>query len=135
DENAEVSEDELDMTDGDRPARPDIKDAARPEPAYKIFTAEHDEVIAAEELCEPEELSRLRAYLDQQLASLSNVVSRLANRLQRKLMAQQNRSWSFDLEEGILDVARLTRVITDPTAPLSFKEEQDTEFRDTVVTI
>ena len=89
----------------------------------------------AEELCDPEELTRLRAYLDQQLASLSNVVSRLANRLQRKLLAQQNRSWSFDLEEGILDVARLTRVITDPTAPLSFKEEEDTEFRDTVVTI
>jgi len=100
-----------------------------------VFTAEHDEVVAAEELCEPEELTRLRAYLDQQLASLSNVVSRLANRLQRKLLAQQNRSWSFDLEEGMLDVARLTRVIIDPTAPLSFKQEQDTEFRDTVVTL
>jgi cobaltochelatase CobT len=91
--------------------------------------------VAAEELCDAEELTRLRAYLDQQLASLSNVVSRLANRLQRKLLAQQNRTWSFDLEEGVLDVARLTRVITDPTAPLSFKEEADTEFRDTVVTI
>ncbi|MDP3634259.1 MAG: cobaltochelatase subunit CobT, partial [Phenylobacterium sp.] len=82
-----------------------------------------------------EELTRLRAYLDQQLASLSSVVSRLANKLQRKLMAQQNRSWTFDLEEGLLDVARLTRVITDPTASLAFKEEEDTEFRDTVVTI
>ena len=105
------------------------------EPAYKVFTTAHDEVVAAEELCEPEELGRLRAYLDQQLASLSNVVSRLANRLQRKLLAQQNRPWSFDLEEGMLDVARLTRVIVDPTAPLSFKQEEDTEFRDTVVTL
>ncbi len=84
---------------------------------------------------EAEELTRLRAYLDQQLASLSTVVSRLANKLQRKLMAQQNRSWTFDLEEGILDVARLTRVIVDPTASLAFKEEEDTEFRDTVVSI
>jgi cobaltochelatase CobT len=135
DENSELSEDELDMTEGDRPARPDIKDSGRAEPAYKIFTAQHDEVIAAEELCEPDELTRLRAYLDQQLANLSNVVSRLANRLQRKLLAQQNRSWSFDLEEGLLDVARLTRVIVDPTAPLSFKQEEDTEFRDTVVSL
>jgi len=133
DENAEISDEDLEMTEGDRPARPDIKDAGKPEPAYKIFTAEHDEVVAAEELCEPDELTRLRAYLDQQLASLSNVVSRLANRLQRKLLAQQNRAWSFDLEEGLLDVARLTRVIVDPTAPLSFKQEEDTEFRDTVV--
>jgi cobaltochelatase CobT len=133
DPSAELQEDELDMTEGDRPARPDIKDTGRPEPAYKIFTGAHDEVVAAEDLCETDELTRLRAYLDQQLASLSNVVSRLANRLQRKLLAQQNRAWSFDLEEGLLDVARLTRVIVDPTAPLSFKQEQDTEFRDTVV--
>ena len=89
-----------------------------------MFTAAHDEIVSAEELCEPEELTRLRAYLDQQLANLSNVVSRLANRLQRKLLAQQNRAWSFDLEEGMLDVARLTRVIVDPTAPLSFKQER-----------
>ena len=82
-----------------------------------------------------EELKRLRAYLDQQLANLSNVVSRLANRLQRRLLAKQNRTWTFDLEEGLLDVARLTRVIVDPTAPLSFKQEEDTEFRDTVVTL
>jgi cobaltochelatase CobT len=135
DDSAPPSEDEMDLTDGDKPARPDIRDPGRPEPAYKVFTAEHDEVVAAEDLCEPEELTRLRAYLDQQLASLSNVVSRLANRLQRKLLAQQNRSWSFDLEEGLLDVARLTRVIVDPTAPLSFKQEQDTEFRDTVVSL
>ncbi len=135
DPDAEQSEDDLDVAEGDKPARPDLKDGGRPEPAYKIFTGIHDEIVAAEELCEPEELTRLRAYLDQQLASLSNVVSRLANRLQRKLMAQQNRSWTFDLEEGILDVARLTRVIVDPTAPLSFKQEQDTEFRDTVVSL
>ena len=135
DEEGEDSSDELDLTDGDRPARPDIKDAGKPEPAYKIFTGEHDEVVAAEDLCEPDELTRLRAYLDQQLSSLSNVVSRLANRLQRKLLAQQNRSWTFDLEEGLLDVARLTRVIVDPTAALSFKEEKDTEFRDTVVSL
>ncbi len=133
DDEAAQSDDDMDLTDGDRPARPDINDPGRAEPAYKIFTREHDEVVSAEELCEPEELTRLRAYLDQQLASLSNVVSRLANRLQRKLMAKQNRTWSFDLEEGMLDVARLTRVIIDPTAPLSFKQEEDTEFRDTVV--
>jgi cobaltochelatase CobT len=135
DEEGEESSDELDLTDGDRPARPDIRDTGKPEPAYKIFTSENDEIVAAEDLCEPDELTRLRAYLDQQLASLSNVVSRLANRLQRKLLAQQNRSWTFDLEEGLLDVARLTRVIVDPTAALSFKEEKDTEFRDTVVSL
>ncbi|HEY5072237.1 MAG TPA: cobaltochelatase subunit CobT [Caulobacteraceae bacterium] len=135
DENAETSDEELDMSEGDRPARPDLKDPGRAEPAYKVFTASHDEIVSADELCEPEELTRLRAYLDQQLANLSNVVSRLANRLQRKLMAQQNRAWSFDLEEGVLDAARLTRVIVDPTSPLSFKQEQDTQFRDTVVSL
>jgi cobaltochelatase CobT len=134
DADAEDSDEPPDMGDGDQPARPELKGEAKV-PTYKVFTTSHDEVVAAEELCDAEELTRLRAYLDQQLASLSNVVSRLANRLQRKLLAQQNRSWSFDLEEGILDVARLTRVIIDPTAPLSFKEEEDTEFRDTVVTI
>jgi len=135
DESAESAEDELDASEGDRPARPDLRDPAKIEPAYKVFTTTHDEIVSAEELCEPEELSRLRAYLDQQLASLSNVVARLANRLQRRLMAQQNRTWSFDLEEGLLDVARLTRVIVDPMAPLSFKQEDETEFRDTVVTL
>ncbi|MDX5330482.1 MAG: cobaltochelatase subunit CobT [Caulobacteraceae bacterium] len=134
DPNAEETEDQPDMGEGEQPARPDPRGEAKP-PAYKVFSSAHDEIIAAEELCDPEELGRLRAYLDQQLASLSTVVSRLANKLQRKLMAQQNRSWSFDLEEGILDTARLTRVITDPTASLAFKEEDDTEFRDTVVTI
>jgi cobaltochelatase CobT len=135
DETAETSEDELETGEGDRPARPDLKEAGKSEPAYKVYTTQHDEVVAAEELCDPEELTRLRAYLDQQLAHLSNVVARLANRLQRRLLAQQNRTWTFDLEEGLLDVARLTRVIIDPTAPLSFKQEEDTEFRDTVVTL
>ncbi|MFZ5719318.1 MAG: cobaltochelatase subunit CobT [Pseudomonadota bacterium] len=134
DPDAEDMDEPPDMGDGDQPTRPDASGDNRAI-TYKVFTTAHDEIVAAEELCDPEELTRLRAYLDQQLASVSNVVSRLANRLQRKLLAQQNRTWSFDLEEGLLDVARLTRVIVDPTAPLSFKEEDDTEFRDTVVTI
>ena len=102
---------------------------------YKIFTTGFDETVGAEELCEEEELDRLRAFLDKQLANLSGVVGRLANRLQRRLMAQQNRSWDFDLEEGYLDTARLTRVVIDPMQPLSFKQERDTKFRDTVVTL
>jgi cobaltochelatase CobT len=104
-------------------------------PDYKAYTSKHDEVIEAEELCDAEELTRLRAYLDKQLASLQGVVARLANRLQRRLMAQQNRSWEFDLEEGALDPARLTRIILDPYQPLSFKREKDTNFRDTVVSL
>jgi len=124
-----------DAGDGEQPARPQAKDTGQKEPPYKAFTAAFDEVTAAEDLCDPQELTRLRAYLDQQLANLHNVVARLANRLQRRLMAQQSRAWTFDLEEGQLDVARLTRVITDPTAPLSFKQEEDTEFRDTVVSL
>ncbi|RUZ71738.1 cobaltochelatase subunit CobT [Mesorhizobium sp. M7A.F.Ca.US.006.01.1.1] len=102
---------------------------------YKVFTAAFDETVGAEELCEEEELDRLRAFLDKQLANLSGVVGRLANRLQRRLMAQQNRSWDFDLEEGYLDPARLVRVVIDPMQPLSFKQERDTKFRDTVVTL
>ena len=132
---AEETDEAPEMGDGEQPARPEIRDAGQREPPYKVFTAAYDEIVDADALCDAEELTRLRAYLDQQLASLSNVVSRLANRLQRRLMAQQNRSWIFDLEEGMLDVARLTRVIIDPTAPLSFKLEQDTEFRDTVVSL
>ena len=104
-------------------------------PAYHVFTKAHDEIIKAEELCEPDELERLRTYLDGHMKGLATVIARLANRLQRRLMAQQQRSWSFDLEEGILDTARLTRVVTDPMQALSFKEEKATEFRDTVVTI
>ncbi|MDQ2704972.1 MAG: cobaltochelatase subunit CobT [Pseudomonadota bacterium] len=102
---------------------------------YKVFTAQFDETVGAEELCEEEELDRLRAFLDKQLANLQGVVGRLANRLQRRLMAQQNRSWDFDLEEGYLDPARLVRVVIDPMQPLSFKQERDTKFRDTVVSL
>jgi len=104
-------------------------------PDYKAYTAKFDEVISAEDLCDADELTRLRAYLDKQLAHLQGVVGRLANRLQRRLMAQQNRSWEFDLEEGTLDPVRLPRIIMDPFQPLSFKQEQDTKFRDTVVTL
>jgi cobaltochelatase CobT len=106
---------------------------------YKAFVTKFDEEIGAEELCDAEELERLRAYLDKQLNHLQGVVGRLANRLQRRLMAQQNRSWEFDLEEGYLDPSRLTRVVIDDMrgqfAPLSFKKEKDTNFRDTVVTL
>ncbi len=134
-EMTDAPDEAADMGENAKTARPDAKDQGLPEPAYKVFTAAHDEIVEADELCEPEELDRLRAYLDQQLASLSSVVSRLANRLQRRLLAKQNRAWMFDLEEGILDAARLARVVVDPTSPLSFKEEQDTDFRDTVVTL
>ncbi len=124
------------MGDGDVPWRPDDMKPDQPnDPPYRIFTDKFDEVIQAEELCDPEELTRLRAYLDQQLRALQGVVSRLANRLQRRLMAQQNRSWDFDLEEGILDAARLSRVVTDALHPLSFKQEKEMHFRDTVVTL
>lgn len=102
---------------------------------YKIFTHEFDEEITAEELCDEAELDRLRAFLDKQLAHLQSAVGRLANRLQRRLMAQQNRSWDFDLEEGYLDPARLVRLVIDPMQPLSFKKERDTKFRDTVVSL
>ena len=116
-----------------RPLPP--KDSGRREPTYKAYTDKFDETVAAEDLCDAEELQRLRDYLDKQLQNLSSVVSRLANRLQRRLMAQQNRSWEFDLEEGMLDTARLPRIIIDPNQPLSFKQEKDTKFRDTVVTL
>jgi cobaltochelatase CobT len=102
---------------------------------YKAFTTKFDEVVDAADLCEPEELQRLRDYLDKQLQNLASVVARLANRLQRRLMAQQSRSWEFDLEEGVLDTARLPRIIIDPQQPLSFKHEKDMQFRDTVVTL
>jgi cobaltochelatase CobT len=104
-------------------------------PDYRPFTAKFDEVVVAEELCEPEELDRLRSYLDKQLSHLQGVVARLANRLQRRLLAQQSRAWEFDLDEGLLDPARLSRVVVDPLHPLSFKREKDTNFRDTVVTL
>ncbi|GEP04967.1 cobaltochelatase subunit CobT [Methylobacterium oxalidis] len=104
-------------------------------PDYKVFNPRFDEIIHAEELCDADELARLRTYLDKQLAHLQGVVGRLANRLQRRLLAQQNRAWDFDLEEGQLDPARLVRVVIDPFQPLSFKQEKDTNFRDTVVTL
>jgi cobaltochelatase CobT len=106
-----------------------------PENDYKIYSEKFDEVIEADDLCETAELDRLRAFLDKQLAPLQGAVARLANRLQRRLMAQQNRAWEFDLEEGMLDTARLPRIVLDPMQPLSFKREKDTNFRDTIVTL
>ena len=102
---------------------------------YKAYTLLHDEVVTAEDLCDEDELLRLRGFLDQQLISLQGAVTKLANRLQRRLMAQQSRSWDFDQEEGLLDAARLARIVIDPTRSLSYKIERDTEFRDTVVTL
>ncbi len=102
---------------------------------YRPFTTRFDETVAAAELCDEEELNRLRAYLDQQMASLGGVVTRLANRLQRRLMAQQARNWDFDQEEGLLDAARLARVIVSPAHSLSYKIERETEFKDTVVSL
>jgi cobaltochelatase CobT len=102
---------------------------------YKVFTEEFDEIVTAEDLCDADELDRLRSFLDKQLVALQGAVARLANRLQRRLLAQQDRGWDFDLEEGSLDAARLTRIIIDPMHPLTFKQERDTEFRDTVVTL
>ncbi len=156
-EQAEMSSEEMadgategaDAEDADMPDDADLGDAEtagepwRPRhglneprgPDYKPYVTRFDETIGAEDLCDPEELDRLRGYLDKQLSHLQGVVARLANRLQRRLMAQQNRSWEFDLEEGQLDPARLVRVIIDPMHPLSFKHERDTNFRDTVVTL
>jgi cobaltochelatase CobT len=106
-----------------------------PETDYKAFTTRFDETVEAGELCDEEELGRLRAYLDQQMAGLQNVVTRLANRLQRRLMAQQARSWDFDQEEGLLDAARLARVVISPGHSLSYKIERETDFKDTVVSL
>jgi cobaltochelatase CobT len=123
-------------TDGEEPFRPQLPFSSNNnEDFYKVYSNSFDEVVEADDLCDAEELTRLRAYLDKQLANLQGVVARLANRLQRRLMAQQNRSWDFDLEEGILDTAKLMRVVIDPMHPLSFKMEKDTQFRDTVVTL
>jgi len=121
--------------DGARPQRHEAPFAHQDEWGYKVFTTRFDEEISAADLCEPEELERLRGFLDQQLAAMQGVVSRLANRLQRLLLAQQNRHWEYDLEEGLLDVSRLPRIVIDPMYPLSFKREKDTDFRDTVVTL
>ncbi|RDJ20904.1 cobaltochelatase subunit CobT [Bosea caraganae] len=129
DENSESEE------AGEAPRPRESRHNDRPLTDYKAYTVKFDEIVTAEELCDPEELTRLRAYLDKQLAHLQGVVARLANRLQRRLMAQQNRSWQFDLEEGALDPSRLPRIIIDPFQPLSFRQESDTNFRDTVVTL
>ena len=128
--------DEMEMPEGEAPLEPPApQPVSEADPDYTVFDSTFDEEIAAEDLAEPVELERLRAYLDQQLEPLKGAVSRLANKLQRRLQAQQNRSWEFDLEEGILDAGRLARVVANPTTPLSFKQEKDTEFRDTVVTL
>ena len=136
---AEDADDDLDgelEDEGEEPWRPELPfSSLSNDNFYRVYSNQFDEEISAEDLCDAEELTRLRAYLDKQLASMQGVVARLANRLQRRLMAQQNRSWDFDLEEGVLDAARLTRVITDPLHALSFKVEQETKFRDTVVTL
>ncbi|MBO1906012.1 cobaltochelatase subunit CobT [Microvirga sp. 3-52] len=126
---------EADSEDAGESWRPPSRSNEARGPDYKAYTNKFDEIIHAEDLCDADELTRLRAYLDKQLAHLQGVVGRLANRLQRRLMAQQNRSWEFDLEEGTLDPVRLPRIIMDPFQPLSFKQEQDTNFRDTVVTL
>jgi cobaltochelatase CobT len=130
---------DVDEADGDDPSEawrpPTSSTREQRGPDYKAFTNKFDEMIAAEDLCDADELTRLRAYLDKQLGHLQGVVARLANRLQRRLMAQQNRAWEFDLEEGSLDPVRLPRIVIDPYQPLSFKREKDTNFRDTVVTL
>ncbi len=131
-------EDEGDAGDAEEAAEnrpPQPRPQERRGPDYKIFTTRFDEVVDADALCDPDELQRLREYLDKQLQNMGSVVARLANRLQRRLMAQQNRSWEFDLEEGTLDPVRLPRIIIDPQQPLSFKQEKDMAFRDTVVTL
>jgi cobaltochelatase CobT len=121
--------------DGMKPHRPEQPFSHQNEWGYKVHTLQFDEQVPATELCDPEELGRLRNFLDQQLQAMQGVVSRLANKLQRLLMAQQNRSWEFDIEEGMLDTSRLPRIIIDPMYPLSFKREKDMTFRDTVVTL
>jgi cobaltochelatase CobT len=119
-----------------QPWRPNLSVLENPEAfGYKVFTRAHDEIVNAEELCDVDELERLRAFLDKQLVALHGAVARLANRLQRRLLAQQNRGWDFDLDEGMIDAARLARVIVDPMHPLTFKQERETQFRDTVVTL
>ncbi|GGA34993.1 cobaltochelatase subunit CobT [Pelagibacterium lentulum] len=135
---ADSEEDAAAEVGEDSPAPPPQGDGEQRlsnQPTYKVFTNKFDEIVTAPELCPTEELDQLRTLLDKQLEHLAGAVARLANKLQRRLMAQQNRGWDFDLEEGVLDTARLTRVVTDPLQALSFKAERDTDFRDTVVTL
>ena len=129
----EDAEEDPDATMRGQPQNPDFPD--KNIEAYRAFTQEHDEIVEAEMLCEPEELGRLRAQLDQQLSNMQGIVSRLANRLQRRLMAQQQRWWEFDLDEGFLDAGRLSRVVVNPLHPLSYKIEKEHNFRDTIVTL
>ncbi len=133
-ENSDL-QDAQETREGKRPFRPDLpfQDVERWD--YAVYTPQFDEIVNAEDLCDADELTRLRNFLDQQLAPVQGVVARLANKLQRLLMAQQKRSWDFDLEEGLLDTARLSRVVIDPMHPLSFKMEREMDFRDTVVTL
>jgi cobaltochelatase CobT len=126
------------MSDGDSPhsdMNAQNQDRGVSSDAYRVFETRFDEIVAAADLCDPEELDRLRGMLDRHMENVASIVGKLANSLQRKLMAHQNRSWDFDLEEGILDAGRLHRVVTQPLSPLSYKMEQDTKFRDTVVTL
>jgi cobaltochelatase CobT len=135
-EDFESELEDMEQVDSAEPWRPNVSVLDNPEAfGYKVFTKEFDEEVGAEQLSSPEELERLRAYLDRELRTLSSAVARLANRLQRRLLAKQSRAWDFDLEEGVLDVARLPRIIIDPMHHLSFKRERDTDFRDTVVTL
>ena len=134
-EDNELSEIDEGNTENATPQYRDENSADKILNEYQVYTEEFDEVITAINICEDEELNRLRAYLDQQLKSYQTIISRLANRLQRKLLAKQNRSWDFDLEEGILDTSRLTRIVMDPFHSLSFKKEKDTDFKDTVVSL
>jgi len=130
---AEAGEQESD--EGMKPWRPEQPFSQSDQWGYKVYTQQFDEMVHATELCDADELTRLRNFLDQQLASMQGVVSRLANKLQRLLMAQQNRTWEYDIEEGLLDTSRLPRIIMDPMYPLSFKREKDMVFRDTIVTL
>jgi cobaltochelatase CobT len=134
-ETRDRAQDSAEESDDSRPNRPRFLPPGGESLAYRVFTTEFDEVVHVEELCGPSELARLRAQLDQYLARYEGMIGRIANRLQRKLLAQQTRSWTFDLEEGLLDTSRLARVIVNPTTPLSYKQEKETEFRDTVVTL
>jgi len=135
----EPGEDQLsdgdETSDSGRPGQARRNWELAPPTDYKVFTTRFDEIVEAAELCDEAELNRLRAYLDQQIGGLHGIVTKLANRLQRRLMAQQARSWDFDQEEGLLDAARLARVIVNPRHALSFKVERDMEFRDTVVSL
>ena len=131
----DIADEELEIEDS---SRPELKKSGKTnfgDLKYKTYTEEFDEIIKAEELESADELSRLRKNLDQQLHQLKNFISKLANKLQRKLLAKQNRSWNFDLEEGLLDTSKLPRIIMDPFNSLSFKKEKDIEFKDTLVTI